>query len=66
MKFLFFFIFLLLEIFNLLFRAAVKSANVYGFMLGFTNSVIYYAIASAFQLGKDKFIMRIFSKLSLA
>jgi len=55
-----------LEIFNLLFRAAVKSANVYGFMLGFTNSVIYYAIASAFQLGKDKFIMRIFSKLSLA
>jgi len=35
----------------ILFRAAVRSANVFGFMLGFTNSIIYYAIAAAFLLG---------------
>ena len=26
-------------------------ANFYGFMLGFTNSIMFYATAAAFQLG---------------
>jgi hypothetical protein len=29
----------------------LRSANVYGFMLGITNSIMFYAVAAAFVLG---------------
>ena len=32
-------------------RASLKSANLYGFMFGFTASVTFYAVAAAFNLG---------------
>lgn len=32
-------------------RASIKSANIFGFMLGFTNSIVFLAIAAAFLVG---------------
>lgn len=32
-------------------RAALRSANLYGFMLGFSQSIVIYAIAAAYGLG---------------
>nr|QUF59434.1 ATP-binding cassette transporter Abcb1-1 [Brachionus angularis] len=32
-------------------KAAIRSANIFGFMLGFTSSIIFYAMAAAFSLG---------------
>jgi hypothetical protein len=42
---------LLLFDFKLKNRAALRSANVYGIMLGVTNSIMFYAVASAYVLG---------------
>ena len=59
---------------NLSNRASIKSAHIFGFMLGFSSSIFYYAIAASFVLGaylieQKKFdltfekIMRVFSVL---
>lgn len=31
--------------------ASIRSANIFGIMLGFTTSISYYAMAAAFSLG---------------
>ena len=33
------------------YKASIRSSNFYGFMLGFTNSIMFYATAAAFVLG---------------
>lgn len=40
---------LILSIKNI--RAALRSANIYGFMFGLTSSVSFYAVAASFNLG---------------
>ena len=42
------------------YNEALKSANISGIMLGFTSSIIYYAMAASFSLGGYLVVNNIF------
>jgi hypothetical protein len=41
-------------------RTGLKAAHIYGFGLGFTGSIIYFAVAAAYSLGAYLIVKNLF------